>query len=131
MAEILQGVGKGEADSTSTLRSSTSPWQTSCVDTTTAATGSTNATTAAFNAIPNVDDTDAVSDVEYSEAGNCGYYVKKFIGGTEFTDDTGYPDYLCYVEATEFAGYNEYLGYTGSTDGAEFSYVHVALAEDT
>ena len=115
----------------STLRSSTSFERTSCVETTIAATGSTNAATAAVDAIPSVDDIDAKSNVEYSEAGNCGYYVKKFIGGTEFTDDTGYPDYIVYVGVTEFAGYNEYLGYTGSTDGAEFSYVHVALAVGT
>ena len=101
------------------------------METTIAATGSTNAATATIDAIPSIDDIGAKSNVEYSEAGNCGYYVKKFIGGTEFTDDTGYPDYICYVEATEFAGYNEYLGYTGFTDGAVFTYVHVALAVGT
>ena len=101
------------------------------METTIAATGSANAFTATIDAIPSIDDIGATSNVDYSEADNCGYYGKKFIGGTEFTDDTGDPDDIFYVGVTEFAGYNEHLGYTGSTDGAEFSYVHVALAVGT
>ena len=96
-----------------------------------AATGSANAFASTIDAIPSIDDIGAKSNVDYSEADNCGYYGKKFIGGTEFTDDTGDPDDIFYVGVTEFAGCDEYLGYTGSTDGAEFSYVHVALTVST
>ena len=92
------------------------------MDTTEAIAGSTNATAATFNAISSIDDSKADGD---------GYYIKKFIGGTEFTDGTKYPDYICFIEAIESAGYTEFIGYTGSTGCAIFIYVHVAHAAGT
>ena len=101
------------------------------METTFAATGSANAFAATIDAIPSIDDIGAKSNVDYSEADNCGYYGKKFIGGTEFTDYTEDPDDIFYDGFTESAGCDEYLNYTGFTGDTDFFYVHVALEDVT